>query len=340
MVDLRELNPILIPPQKLSGEGRKLLRENPDAIHVFQAFRGREGYNYLPLIAFALRKGIKVVVLDEPYSTSPVGYFYDENRLLAYFKTWVRPALRYAMGKLLYAASSSQKPCIMSLSLIAQEQFIKAKFDPDTLFPFGYFVPRQEIVSKSRKESTGLRLIFVGALIARKGLDILAQAVRNLQEQGRRVTVDIYGSGNLNAVSISGLSIRHQGSLPFDQIQAVMAEHDALVLPSRHDGWGVVVNEALMQGVPVIASSRVGAKCLLEASGAGLIFESENAADLTEKLKMLLQNPDLLNQLRINARKVSQEITPEKAAQYFLDALIYYFYKDGTRPSAIWATPA
>lgn len=337
MLDLRGLNPILLPPQNLQKEGIRLLRENSEAIHVFWAFRGVEGYNFLPLILFALRKGIKVAVVDEAYSTSAFGYFYDENPLLARIKTWVRPILRHAIARLLYAVAPSNKPCIMSLSLIAQEQFIRLGFAPDTLFPFGYFVPRQNVTARSRSASTAVRLVFVGAMISRKGLDVLMQAVRNLQQQGYRITVDIFGSGNAELAGSSGLPINYNGILPFDQIQAAIAEHDILVLPSRHDGWGVVVNEALMQGVPVIASSRVGAKCLLESTSAGLVFESENANDLSEKIKMLIENPLLLKDLQTKARKAGEEILPEKGAQYFLDALLHYFYQLGPRPSAIWS---
>lgn len=336
-VDLRELDPILIPPKKLWGAGSKLIRENSDAIHVFQAFRGAEGYNYFPLILFALRRGIKVVVLEEAYTTSPVGYFYDENLLLAHLKTWIRPILRYAIARVLYAVSSSHKPCIMSLSLIAKEQFIKSGFSPDTLFPFGYFVPRQQNISNNNIRSDTLRLIFVGAIIVRKGWDILVQAVRNLHEQGYKVSLDIYGAGDPKKMHFPDLPIRYKGTLPFDQIQAAIVEHDILILPSRHDGWGVVVNEALLQGVPVIASSRVGAKSLLESSGAGLVFESENVSNLTEKIKMFVEKPFLLKELRSNALHVGEEILPEKAARYFLDALLYYFYKIGPRPSAIWS---
>jgi glycosyltransferase involved in cell wall biosynthesis len=333
-VDLKELNPILIPPQKLLREGIGLLRENSDAIHVFWAFRGAEGYNYFPLILFALSRGIKVVVLDEAYTTSPVGYFRDENPLMANFKTWVRPRLRRFMG--LAINWFPNKPCIMPLSIIAKKQFINAGFAPNTLFPFGYFVPKQQCCNSNISSST-LRLIFVGALIFRKGYDILVEAVRELCEQGFRITLDIYGSGDSQKINSSNISICYKGTLPFDQIQGAIAEHDILILPSRHDGWGVVINEALLQGVPVILSNRVGAKCLVEFTGAGLVFESENISDLAGKMKMLIENPLFLQELKENARKVGDQILPEMAAQYFLDTLSYYFCNTGFRPSAIWS---
>jgi glycosyltransferase involved in cell wall biosynthesis len=335
-VDLDLLSPIFVPPENLWKDGMRLLRENSNAVHVFQSFRGGEGYNYFPLILYALRKGIKVVVMDEAYSTSPVGIFQDENIFLSHFKNWVRPRLRHFYAKSISAASKSQKPCIAPLSLMAKRQFIKDGFDPETLVPFGYFVPKQQIV-KNNTPSDSLRLVYLGSLIHRKGIDILTKAVRELHEQGYKIELDMYGSGDPQKVGLPNIPIQHKGILPFDRVQAVIAEYDILVLPSRHDGWGVVVNEALLQGVPVILSSRVGAKCLVESTGAGLIFESENIGDFVEKMKMLFENPLILQELRENAGKVGKEILPEMAARYFLDSITFYFSKIGAQPSAIWS---
>jgi glycosyltransferase involved in cell wall biosynthesis len=336
-INLDKFNPIVIPSHKLLSQGIQLLKKNPDAIHIFQAFRGSEGYNYFPLIMFALRRGIKVVVLDEAYTTTPVGYFHDENPLLARFKTLIRPWLRQSIGTIVNLLSTSQKPCVLPLSLIAKKQFIEAGFAPDTLFPFGYFVPRQQVTLDKKNPTDTLRIIFVGALIFRKGIDILLDSLEKLHDQGYSVTLDIYGAGNPPKINLSNLQIHYKGTLPFDQIQGAIAEHDILILPSRHDGWGVVVNEALLQGVPVILSNRVGSKCLIESTDAGLVFESENIIDLAEKIKMVIDHPLLLQELTENARKVGKDIIPEIGAQYFLDTLLFYFFKIGYCPSAIWS---
>ncbi len=118
-----------------------------------------------------------------------------------------------------------------------------------------------------------------------------------------------------------------------------MAQYDLLILPSRHDGWGVVVNEALLQGVPVIASDRVGAKCLIESSGAGLIFKSENTEELTLKLKELIRQPSLFVEMCRKAESVGNDISPEIGARYLLDVFLYHFYDEGQRPSGLWTNP-
>ena len=338
MVDLKEFDPILIQPDKIWREGKVLLTENSNAIHVFQAFRGIKGYNYFPLIIFALRRGIKVVVFDEPYSISPVGYLNDEQPIIAHFKTWIWPILHRSIAKLLNIVTRPNSLCLMPISIIAKRQMIKDGFTPDIIFPFGYFVPRHQITDRNDNEHRNLRLIFVGALIYRKGLDILLDAVRELFDKGYKISLDIYGSGVYKNINHSNnLPVTYKGTLPIDQIQSVIAEHDVLILPSRHDGWGVVVNEALLQGIPVILSNRVGAKCFVESSGAGSVFETENVDDLARKIKMLIDNPKLLQEMKKNAHNVGNEILPEMGARYFLNSISFYYFNIGIRPFAIWS---
>ena len=65
-------------------------------------------------------------------------------------------------------------------------------------------------------------------------------------------------------------------------MQACIAAADLLALPSRWDGWGLVVNEALAVGVPVIASNACGASDLIRQDVNGYVFTSEDAASLRE----------------------------------------------------------
>ena len=91
-------------------------------------------------------------------------------------------------------------------------------------------------------ESSKLRIIFVGSLIRTKGVDLLVAAVKQLTAQGYALCLDIYGAGDWTAIRPDVASIRYQGIIPFGKSQQVIAQYDVLVLPSRYDGWGVVVN--------------------------------------------------------------------------------------------------
>jgi glycosyltransferase involved in cell wall biosynthesis len=73
----------------------------------------------------------------------------------------------------------------------------------------------------------------------------------------------------------------------------VFANADAFVLPSRHDGWGVVVNEALGAGLPIIVSDRVGARDLVTDGRNGLITRAGDIGSLASALLKLGQSEEL-----------------------------------------------
>ena len=147
------------------------------------------------------------------------------------------------------------------------------------------------------------------------------------------MTLDVYGVGDAaKFITQETCGVTYCGAIPFGQAQAVIAQYDVLILPSRHDGWGVVVNEALLQGVPVIASENVGAACLVEASGAGAIFSNESVAELKKILQQLTVNTTLLNTWRENTSKIKALIVPDVAAKYMHDVMMFYFYQAGVRP--------
>lgn len=332
-----DLSSLDIIPMRTKGwwrQSTKILQQNPDAIHVFWGFWSDRRLFFL--ILYALMHGRRTAVLTEHYSTSPVGYMLEENSLVAHLKVFLRPFLYRFAALLLGYSSKNERPCIFPLSLQAQQQCRAAGFDRNTLFPFGCFVPKID-ACPSVETSDHLRLVFVGAMLKRKGLDIAVRALQEFNQDGVKATLDVYGSGDPTAfIPKAAESVVYKGLIPIGKSQTVIARYDALLLPSRHDGWGVVVNEALLQGIPVIASDQVGAKCLIEATGAGIIFKNEDVNDLAARLNELAETPKLIEGYRARARNVYKTILPEVAAQYFLDALSFYFYNTGSRPNAVW----
>lgn len=330
------LNIIKLEHDQWWKSGTKVLQENPTAFHVFWGFWTVRAY--FILILTALSRGLKVSVANEPYSLTPTGYNYDGTGWVNQIKAFGRPLLYKGARFLLDLISKDKKPCVFPLSLIAKEQFLKAGFQPETLYPFGYFVNKRVVSNINNDFQTNkLRLIFVGNVIKRKGIDIAITAVQNLYNQGKDITLDLYGAGQIETYVPNGLDyITYKGMIPNSKVQETIAKYDMLILPSRHDGWGVVVNEALLQGIPVVVSDQVGAKCLVENMKAGVIFKSGDSDDLRNKLLSIINNPDSLQFFSKNAEVLSPEIFPDIAAQYFIDSLRHYFNNEQqTKPENI-----
>jgi glycosyltransferase involved in cell wall biosynthesis len=170
-------------------------------------------------------------------------------------------------------------------------------------------------------DAAQLKLVFVGSLIATKGLDLLIAAVDAARAGGAAVTLDVFGPGDPTAYAFREGVTRYCGRIPFGETQTVVSGYDALVLPSRYDGWGVVVNEALCAGVPVICSDRVGAGVLVEKFGAGAIFDGARDEALRDLLVALAQHRERIRDMRQHTADAASAIQPEVAAAYLLSVI-------------------
>lgn len=141
-------------------------------------------------------------------------------------------------------------------------------------------------------------VLFAGKLLPyKRPLDIISAAAQ-LKCDGIKVSVLIAGSGPLEsemdtAAKAKGVAIYRLGFRNQTEMPAVYAAADVLVLPSDgHETWGLVANEALACGKPIIVSDAVGCAPDLAADRtAGQVFPMGDVFDLARALKEVLFNP-------------------------------------------------
>lgn len=322
----------VIPGQAFLRYGLRCLLENRDQIHVFGSVF--ESPRMMLLLWLATRLGIKCYLISEPYSPVCFGYFSDQRAWRQRLKSWLRPSLyRFYI---LVLRSGLQG--IFTISRLAQRQYFAAGMPPQLLFPFGYFIPFEVADTQVpfvplSGTSERLRLAFVGSLIGRKGLPILIGAVRRAISRGADVQLDVYGPGDREPFDFDGDRIRYAGRIPFGHTQQHLVGYDLLVLPSHYDGWGVVVNEALCAGVPVLCSNQVGAQVLIETFGSGYVFPQGDEQALADLLITLSGEPTMLQAMKSACAAAAEAIQPDKAASYMLQVLL-------AEPSARSAIPS
>lgn len=313
------LSPQLIPQKGWVKYIIQQLRAHRDAVHLFGS--PFEQPRLIVTLLLAIAMGLRVFLISESYSPISAGYLTDKHKLINRAKALLRPILYRFYGAML----SRRIAGVFAISPLAASQYRSIGIAKEKIFPFGYFVPRSERLRSeppaTDSKKTGLRLIFIGTLITTKGLDVLIEAVRNLNGNGAAVTVDAYGYGDSHQFDFDQSTVRYCGLIPFGESQAVIADYDALVLPSRYDGWGVVVNEALMAGVPVICSDRVGAGAVIEKWRCGVIFTSEDVSDLACKLNDVINAPEYWAKMRLAARNAGAALEPDVAGRYMFDVL-------------------
>ena len=179
------------------------------------------------------------------------------------------------------------------------------------------------LLTLSSSHPNSLSICFVGSLDRRKNVGCLLQAAEILKTRSVRLHVDIVGDGPLRDKLVSQASsicsemveIRFLGALPMRETQIIIASNDVLVLPSLHDGWGAVINEAMALGTVPVSSNKCGAKAIVKKSGFGGIFEvgrPDCLADILQQLSDDIERVRRERQSRIDwARK---NISPDAVA--------------------------
>ncbi len=148
-----------------------------------------------------------------------------------------------------------------------------------------------------------LRVLFAGSLGQRKGLSYLLQAAESL---GRNVELTLLGrKASENCPPLDAAVQRHRWipTLPHAEVLREMQRHDVLVLPSLFEGFGLVILEAMAQGLVVIASPHTAAPDLIDDGKDGFIVPIRSSQAIAEKLETLVHDPSLLREMKVAARQ-------------------------------------
>jgi glycosyltransferase involved in cell wall biosynthesis len=174
------------------------------------------------------------------------------------------------------------------------------------------------------------RLLYVGQLIERKGLiPFVSELVRWLEfHPTNKVELTLAGEGpvreQLEDLPLpNNLVISFLGKINYSDLPPCYAKAGIFVFPTLGDEWGLVVNEAMMTGLPVLGSIYSQAvEELVEDGLNGWTFTPDAPPSLHRALDVIMTTSDAhLEEMRIQARRTASKLTPEYAAQQFAASL-------------------
>lgn len=173
---------------------------------------------------------------------------------------------------------------------------------------------------------TGPVAFYCGQFIARKGLDTLIEAV-DMIDPKLNFSLLALGGGPLQDQLQNSFktSTKRKLSIPgFVQpsdIYKYYAISDVFILPAHIDTWGMVVNEAMAAGVPVIVSTGAGAHADMVQDGqSGMVFAKGDAAGLAKAMERVLSSSPLRDKMIKIADTILEQYTLETAAKQFVQA--------------------
>jgi glycosyltransferase involved in cell wall biosynthesis len=175
-------------------------------------------------------------------------------------------------------------------------------------------------------DDTGPRFLYCGQLVPRKGVDLLVRSFVRVADSHRDATLTLVGAGPMKPELTSMVPVGIRSRVNFagfhevDKLPQFFAGADVFVLPSRHDGWGLVVNQALGAGLPIIASSAVGAAEDLVCEGEnGTIFPSGDEGALTKAMESFAESPELICKLGKRSLLQAELVNPKRMVDRWYD---------------------
>lgn len=204
---------------------------------------------------------------------------------------WARRRLQAPLG---------QATAIVAMGSRAATSY-RTLFPHVPVFDIPYFCdldPFRSAAEARPREATGsVGLLFSGQHIPRKGIDLLIQAFREAAQHVPGLELRLLSDGPMRgqlerAVAPVSDRVVFLGHCDPAELPEIFAQADIFVLPSRHDGWGVVINEALGAGLPIVASDAVGAAHDLVTHGVnGLITPVGDTGALRDAIVSLARDP-------------------------------------------------
>jgi len=173
-------------------------------------------------------------------------------------------------------------------------------------------LPGTDVAAPAKGSSDGIvRLLAVGAVVPRKGYDVLIAALASILEPPWTLTIagdrtrDPACAGQLDAaIAHHGLEgrIAVLGAVPDERLAQLYDSADLFVLPSRFEGYGMAFTEALARGLPVVGTI-AGAIPDTVPQGAGVLVPPDDAQALAAVLKRLIDNPADRKEMAVRARE-------------------------------------
>jgi len=188
---------------------------------------------------------------------------------------------------------------------------------------------RQDLHLRERLGLPRRYLLYVGRFVRAKGVFDLLTAYATLPEEIRRtVGLVLAGDGEereelvCRSRQISPGHVGFPGFLQRDELAAYYALAEALVFPTHSDTWGLVVNEAMACGLPVIVTDLAGCVADLVRDGEnGHVVGASDPEALSQAMERLLNAPELQRQMGHRSLETSSRFTPEAWAEGIVRAL-------------------
>ena len=200
--------------------------------------------------------------------------------------------LTYRLADVVVAVSQGQAAWMLEADLVSPGKLVVIQPSVD-------LAPLMSLPGPNRNPAQPLRIAAYGRYCKQKGFDVLIAAMRLLPPQAATLTIAGYGSDEADLRAMAhGMPNVHIGGA-IDNLASFLSMHDAVVIPSRWEAFGLVATEARAAALPVIACNADGLSEQISDT-YGLTTDVDDPAQLAVAIGKLLGSD--LNRMGASAR--------------------------------------
>lgn len=186
--------------------------------------------------------------------------------------------------------------------------------------PGAYELPDAVSLSPSRPNPTSpLRVLWLGSVVLRKGIQYLVQAAHELATADVEFTIAGALGITTEAVEKAPDNMTFVGEIPRDRTSALYRAADVFVLPTLSDGFGITQVEAMAHGCPVVTTPNCGR--VVTDGHDGFVVPPRNADALAEALLACVNDRDRVARMGRAARTTARDYTLDVYAQRLFAAI-------------------
>jgi glycosyltransferase involved in cell wall biosynthesis len=248
------------------------------------------------LMTYARMRGVKVVLSSESSAMD-----HDRSVLKEMIKRWIlsRAHVFFCFGKstsnYLLKLGVKRPQIRVRHAAVVDEQIIRKNFD----------------IARQGLKRDKFCFVYVGRLAPEKNLEMLVSAFMNVNQRTTEANWELLlvGEGpsrsSLQTLASNDPHIRFAGGHPWYKVPEWLAQADVLVLPSKSEPWGLVVNEAMVCGMPVIVSSKCGCvKDIVKNGVNGYTFSPKSQQDLENHLSFFIRNTQEVQRMGTESERI------------------------------------
>lgn len=197
--------------------------------------------------------------------------------------------------------------------IVKESLLYQGKVQEDKILKIPYGVNVEKFnVSTLKKDNKPRKLLFVGQVTCRKGINILLKTLNEFDEN----QIELYVAGGFSRESSwyaeygNKKNVHFLGFVTRDIIADLYASVDAFVLPSYAEGLALVGLEAMSSGLPIICSQYSGVNDLIENGVNGLLVDIFEDGSLRKAIQTVIDsNSETLRKMGLAARKTAENYT-------------------------------